>query len=105
MEGSINRRDFLKLSAVGLGSLAFGYRQSYPLRLEFPRFERLGRVTAGRVDLKIRPDWDSPNTGVLYEDAVVPWLREVIGSTPNRTNQRWVETPDGYIWSPYLQPV
>jgi hypothetical protein len=37
--------------------------------------------------------------------AVVAWQSEVVGRNPYRTNQRWVETPDGYIWSPYLQPV
>jgi hypothetical protein len=43
--------------------------------------------------------------GKLYEDAVVSWSREVVGKNLYRANQRWVETPDGYIWSPYLQPV
>jgi hypothetical protein len=72
---------------------------------DFPQAERLGRVNVGRIDLKSRPDADSENLAVLYEDAVVPWLREVVGKNSNRTNQRWVETPDGYIWAPYLQPV
>jgi len=67
--------------------------------------DRLGRVNAGKVDLKARPDIDSPTVGVLYEDTVVPWLRELTGKNTYRTNQRWVETPDGYIWSLYLQPV
>jgi hypothetical protein len=43
--------------------------------------------------------------GFLYEDAVVPWLREVVGSNPFRYVQRFVETPDGYVWSPLLQFV
>jgi lipoprotein-anchoring transpeptidase ErfK/SrfK len=102
---SINRRDFLKLSALGLGSLAIRPEWSAYGNYDFPQFERLGRVIVGRVDLKISPDWNSLSKSVLYEDAVVPWLREVTGSTPYRTNQRWVETPEGYIWSPYLQPV
>ncbi|HEX2980027.1 MAG TPA: L,D-transpeptidase [Anaerolineaceae bacterium] len=49
---------------------------------------------------------DSASVGVLYEDAVVPWLREVIGPAPlGRVNRRWVETPDGYIYTPSVQPV
>ncbi|HSB65010.1 MAG TPA: hypothetical protein VLD65_00435 [Anaerolineales bacterium] len=48
----------------------------------------------------MRPDIDSQTAGTLYEDAVVPWLRELVGKNTFRTNQRWVETPDGYIWSP-----
>jgi hypothetical protein len=72
---------------------------------DFSSSEHLGRVNAGKVDLKARPDVDSQTVGVLFEDSVVSWLRETVGRNLNRTNQRWVETPDGYIWSPHLQPV
>lgn len=99
------RRAFLKVSALSLGGLALKPWQNANALFEFVQHERLGRVAAGKIDLKIRPDWDSPDYGVLYADAVVPWLREVVGTAPYRTNQRWVETPDGYIWAPYLQPV
>jgi len=101
---TLTRRDFLKLAALGFGGLALRpFRRLFDLP-EFPEAERLGRVLA-RVNLRARPDYDSPVVGVLYEDAVVPWLREVVGSHPYRVNQRWVETPDGYIWAPNLQPV
>ncbi len=74
---------------------------------EFPQAERLGRVAVGMVELKNRPDPDGQTLGVLYEDAVVPWLRETVGVKLNWifNNQRWVETPQGYIYGPYLQPV
>lgn len=72
---------------------------------DFPQAERLGRVCVGKVELKAKPDQDSETVGVLYEDAVVPWLREVVGRRPYYINQRWVETPQGYIYSPYIQPV
>jgi len=102
---SHTRRDFLKLAALGMGSLVFRpVVQSIALP-EFPQGELLGRVNAGKVEVKARPDEDSQTVGELYEDAVVSWLREVVGKNLYRTNQRWVETPDGYIWSPYLQPV
>jgi hypothetical protein len=45
------------------------------------------------------------NCGVLYEDAVVPWLKETVGPKPYYINQRWVETPDGFIYASYVQPV
>ena len=102
---SISRRDFLKLAALGLGGLAFRPWNRNLYQPEFPEAELLSRVNAGKVEVKGRPDADSPAVGVLYEDAVVPWLREVTGKNIFRTNQRWVETPDGYIWAPYLQPV
>jgi hypothetical protein len=101
----LDRRAFLKLSALGLGNLALNPRQRLFGRVDFPQAERLGRVCVGRVDLKIRPDYDSPSAGVLYEDSVVPWLKDVVGRWPWRNNQRWVETPEGYIWAPYMQPV
>jgi len=104
---SFSRRDFIKLGLFGLGSLSF--RQiGVPLTLpEFPPFDRLGRVAVGMVELKMRPDPESQTLGVLYEDAVVPWLREIASPQPVYifNNQRWVETPEGYIYGPYLQPV
>lgn len=109
----LSRRDFLKMAALGLGSLSFGIPPSQPLWIDrlvlpdFPQAERLGRVAVGMVDLKVRPDPESPSVGVLYEDAVLPWLREAAGVRPNLifNSQRWVETPKGYIYGPYLQPV
>ncbi len=105
LKSPINRRNFLKLAALSLGGLAFrGWNQVLSLP-DFPQSDKLGRVNVGKIDIKMRPDADSQVVGVLYEDAVVPWLREVVGKNLYRTNQRWVETPDGYLWSPYLQPV
>jgi hypothetical protein len=57
------------------------------------------------MDLKARPDENSQTVGALYEDAVIAWLREVVGPHPGRINQRWIETPDGYVWGGYVQPV
>ena len=101
----ISRRDFLKLAALGMGGLAFRLWNRALFKPEFAEAKLLGRINAGKVDIKIRPDVDSQTVKVLYEDAVIPWLREVVGKNLYRTSQRWVETPDGYIWSPYLQPV
>jgi lipoprotein-anchoring transpeptidase ErfK/SrfK len=104
---AITRREFIQLAALGLGGLAFNrLRRSLP-QVEFPQAERLGRVAVGMVELKLHPDPDSQTLGVLYEDAVIPWLREASGARPAYifNNQRWVETPQGYIYGPYLQPV
>ncbi len=107
----LTRRDFLKLSALSAGGAAAlvalrPFEQPYDLP-EFPQAERLGRVCRpfSKVDVKARPDYDSDTVKVLYEDSVVPWLREVVGKHQGRNNQRFVETPDGYIWSADLQPV
>ena len=72
---------------------------------DFPQAERLGRVLDGQVDVKLRPDDDSPTVGVKYIDETVVWLREVVGKRPLWFNQRFVETPEGFIYAPNLQPV
>ena len=103
----LSRRDFLRLSGVTLGGFALG---SLPFRLmqtEFPLGVKLGRVCVGRTDLKSGPDPESQTLGAIYEDAVLPWIKEVVGRNQiyGFSNQRWVETPQGYIYGPYLQPV
>jgi hypothetical protein len=105
-QNPFTRREFLKLSALAVGGLYLRPWDSRRLlEQDFPQAERLGRVCVGKVDLKSQPDEDAETVGILYEDAVVPWLREKVGRWSWRNNQRYVETPDGYIWSPYLQPV
>jgi len=126
---SLTRGDFIKLAGLSLGSLAFRFLPSatgfqsnslqpsafdlQPLVLakagsglsDFPHEERLGRVLGGKVEVKARPDDESPTVKELYEDTVVIWLCEVVGSRPLWNHQRYVETPEGYIYSPNLQPV
>lgn len=101
---NLSRRDFLKLTAMGVGALALRPIRN-PSLLQFSDAEKLGRITVGKMDLKARPDENSQTIGALYEDALIPWLREVIGPQPGRINQRWIETTDGYVWGGYVQPV
>lgn len=72
---------------------------------DFPVSERLGRIAVGMVEIMQKPAWDAPVIGRYYEDTIIPWYREVIGPKQWRNNQRWVETEEGYIWSPDVQPV
>lgn len=100
-----SRRDFLKLSALGLGSLAFRpLAKLFPLE-EFPKFQHLGRVATSQTELKSQPDDGSATLRMVYEDTVVPVLKEFVGPKQGRMNQRWVDTGEGYLWSPHLQPV
>jgi lipoprotein-anchoring transpeptidase ErfK/SrfK len=109
---SFSRRDFLKLSSLGFGALALlphlATRRPGLWLPDFPQSDRLGRVTAGvdeaPIFMRATPSTEAAEVGQLAGDSVVEWLREVVGYTPYR-NQRWVETPQGYIWSPLLQPV
>jgi hypothetical protein len=101
----LSRRNFLKASLFGLGGLSLGRLQPQFYAPEFPEGERLGRVIGGKVPLKLRADIDSEEVGILFEDDVVTWLRETVGKRPLWNSQRFVETPDGYIYAPNLQPV
>jgi len=101
---TVSRRDFLKLAALGAGSLAFRPLTKMALP-EFPQADYLGRITVGKMDVYAQPYSSSSIVGVLYEDSVVLWNREVVGSMPGRINQRFVETPNGYVSGGYAQPV
>lgn len=106
-----SRRAFLKSSLLGIGAVALKPDfLSYfsPLTVtDFPKAEKLGRVVGGKIEIRTKPSFDSASVKVLFDDAVVVWLKEVIGE-PNLNrgkNRRWVETPDGFIYGPDLQPV
>ncbi|MBK9927266.1 MAG: L,D-transpeptidase [Anaerolineales bacterium] len=113
MQNNISRRDFLKVSGVGLAGLgALALKGYNPLELsrplaQFPAAERLGRVFS-KIDVRGEPNINAPSLGVLYDDAVVVWEHELVtrgAIDPNLINQRWVKTPDGYIYADNLQPV
>lgn len=100
----ITRRDFLKIVALSTGTLAFR-----PLsKLDLPAFsegERLGRIAVGKLDVFATSDGNGQPIGAVYEDNLIVWIREVVGSMPGRVNQRFIETPNGYIWGGHIQPV
>ena len=111
MRRSLSRRDFLKLAGIGLSAMAFR-----PISLEtlyspkplpqFPNSEIIGRIL-GMTDIMSRPSNDplqASSVGVLYDDNLVEWGREVVGNAAGRTNQRFLETPQGYVWAPLVQP-
>jgi hypothetical protein len=100
----LNRRDFLKLAVLSTSALAFRPFQAFALP-DFSQADRLGRIAVGKMDVFDAPDGSGPPIGALYEDQVIPWLREIVGSMPGRTNQRFIETPNGYIWGGHVQPV
>lgn len=106
---NISRRDFLKVSLLGITSLAFRpwtHAQRFLLDEPSPT-QKLGRnCVGGKISLHSKPSADSQALKMFYEDTVVVWLRSVVGEAPGgRISKRWVETPDGYLYEPGLQPV
>jgi len=103
------RRDFLKLAGLGAGAMAlrpFGGILPVTSAQDFPKADYLGRLTA-TLEYRAAPRIDYPTQSKVYEDTVVPIVREVIAGTkdPNYFNQRWFETPDGFLYAGYVQPV
>jgi len=98
-----SRGEFLKLAALSLGGLSLIImRAEFTPGISKNRTAGTGSGGDGRAENATRPE--SPTLGVLYEDAVVPWLKETAGSKTAAifNNQRWVETPDGYIYGTIL---
>jgi hypothetical protein len=116
MNQNLSRRDFLKIAGTGLGAMSFKPSKlarldpfSEPKRLpEFPKSAIIGRVV-DNVDLRSSPTNDeSLNTaiGKLPPDTLVEWNRQVIGRVLyGLSNQRYLETPQGYIYSSMVQPT
>jgi hypothetical protein len=114
---SMTRRELLKLSALGLSSLAFrlpGRWQAIdlttPKRLPaFTDAPRLGRVTQPGIALRRYPsnaDGDNNVIQRLPADTLVVWEREVVGTVVGGPNySRYIKTPDGFIYSGMIQPV
>jgi lipoprotein-anchoring transpeptidase ErfK/SrfK len=104
----LSRRDFLKLAGAGLGLAVLRPSLRAFALPEFPESETglLGRALA-TVDVHTKPDASSSIVSKVYDDGIFPWLREVnaINVDLNVRNQRWVETPDGYIWASLVQPA
>lgn len=117
MNRKLSRRDFLKLAGLGLGALAFNpYRLpeveifSSPKRLpQFPDSPLIGRVVDNGIDLRSRPTNDPAlNTSIrkLSADTLVAWERQVVGNVVGGlVNQKYVQTPEGYIYGSMVQPT
>jgi hypothetical protein len=113
----ITRRDFLKLSTLGLASLAFRPLDNWqsidlttPKRLpSFPDAARLGRVTQPGIALRSNPtnsDGDNNLIARLPADTLLIWEKEVVGNViGGLTYQRFVKTPDGFVYGGMVQPV
>ena len=117
MNHNLSRRDFLKLAGLGFGAAAFRPPKGFefesfsrPKRLPpFPNSELIGRTVDPGVDLRSQPTNDpSLNTSIakLEADTLVEWGRQVVGNViGGLKNQRYVETPQGFIYSSVLQPT
>jgi lipoprotein-anchoring transpeptidase ErfK/SrfK len=102
----LSRRGFLKAGFFGAGAVVMQPWLKWDhLQSDWPDAEKLGRnCTGGWINLRAKPTANSEKLDTLYEDALVVWLREVMGEPASMT-RRWIETPNGYLYAPGVQPV
>ena len=106
LQDKISRRKFLIASGLTLSSLALMPFKAWAQEtVPWEPDSKMGRVCLGKVNIRSKPNPDAPTVKEIYDDAIVTWLQEVVGGSPGYGSRRWVETPDGYIYSPRLQPV
>lgn len=102
MSSTLNRREFLKLSSLGIGSLA--------LHPRLPPEDRMpplgtGRVTVSSIGVYKEPNLESEKLGWRFRDELVTLVDELISPHGPETNPRWYRVVGGYSHSAYLQRV
>jgi len=105
MSDQINRREFLKLSSMGFGSLAIN-----PLRPLLPPEDRvpplgIGRVTVSSIGVFKEPDLKSEKVNQRFRDDLVTLVEDLNSPYGPEINPHWYKVVGGYSHSAYLQRV
>jgi len=105
MTKPINRREFLKLSSLGFGTMAFE-----PLQRMLPPEERtapvgIGRVTVSSIGVFKEPNLKSERLRIRQRDDLVTLKEDLISPFGPQPNRRWYRVAGGYSHSAYLQRV
>lgn len=105
MSSNISRREFLKLSSLGMGSLGLN-----PLRSLLPPEDRVGPIGIGRVTISSigvyqEPSLDSERLWARTRDELVSLVEEVNSPYGPKHNSRWYRVVGGFCHSAYLQRV
>ncbi len=107
----------MKLSGLSIGAMAFRpvlFKRldvlQTPKRLaEFPTSEVIGRVTDPGMYLRSVPSNEAGMDSVIQSlpaDTLLEWNQEVIGRViGGLSNQKYVETPLGYVYGSVIQPT
>ncbi len=104
MNRRILRRDFLKLSALALGTLAFRPLGRFS---DCGGFNPVGvvRITVHETDIFQEPDVNSPVIGTYQRDQLVSILEVIANPEALPNAPRWYRVPNGFINSMYTQRV
>lgn len=102
MSTQISRRDFMKLAALGLGSMAF--RPFFPRPAEIDSGD-LARVAIRSVSVYSRPDDTSTILYTRYRDELLHVYYQVESEFGPGYNPVWYRVWRGWVHSGHLQPV
>ncbi len=102
MNGKLNRRDFLKISALGLGGLAF--RPSFWTGDDTDSGD-LARVGTQSVSVYSQPSDKSTILYQRYRDELVNVYYEVVSEDGPGYNPVWYRVWRGYVHSAHMQRV
>ena len=99
---SISRRDFLKLSGMGIAGM-FLYNSPLPSLNEK---ENQGRVIRESITVYDKPSFAGKKIKVYWQDAIIPISGITLGSDQYAYNRIWYKIGTlGYAYSGYIQPV
>jgi hypothetical protein len=102
MTPQISRRNFLKLSALGLGAMAFRPLSSF--NLETPSNE-IGRVAIKAVSIYSQPDDKSTIVGQRFRDELLNIYYDVVSDKGPGYNPLWYRVWKGYVHSAHVVKV
>jgi lipoprotein-anchoring transpeptidase ErfK/SrfK len=99
---SLSRRDFLKLSTLSLGLLAFS---PFPPRQQEQDNGAIGRVAVSQLDIRAEPNFESEIIGKRYRDQLIRIYKTITPESGPAYNPYWYRIWGGYVHSMRIQPV
>lgn len=102
MSQNYSRREFLKISALSLGSLAF---RPFFGKGEDPDTGDIARVAIGSVSVYSKPSDKSQILYQRYRDELINIYEEIVSEDGPGYNPVWYKVFRGYVHSAYLQRV
>lgn len=107
MQKLLSRRDFLKVSGLGLLSAVLPPVLSTdpPEGSRIPRPLGHARVATTAIYRYNQPDFKSERLGTLKRDEIIPVLNEIQSPQGPEHNPLWYQLSEGFVHSGYLQRV
>jgi hypothetical protein len=102
MRSKLSRREFLKISAVAMGCLAFTPFTSPENDNDYPSGV-IGRIARDSISVYREPSWDSETVGYRFRDDLVNIYYELTPPSGPVYNPLWYRIWGGYIHSGYVQ--